>query len=240
MPRLGGAYGGKEPQSQFVAAAASFCAHKIKRPVSVSLLRTEDMEMIGKRHEVFGKYKVAASKDGKIQAMEIEFLSNGGCTYDVSFPVMDLILLSADNAYHVPQFLCKGNVCMTHKATSTAFRSFGVIQAMIIVESAIEAVSEKLGIPAEIVRESNFYSRGMKTPYGQTLQYCNLKGVWDHVYDKADYANRKAKVEIFNQENRMKKRGIKLTPIKYGISFTNRIMNQGVLCACVHVCVIVN
>ena len=138
MPRLGGGYGGKEVQSQFVSTAASFCAHKLNRPVSVSLLRTEDMEMIGKRHEVLGKYKVAASSNGKIQAMQLDFFSNGGCTYDASFPVMDLILLSADNAYYVPQFLCKGNVCMTFKASNTAFRSFGVVQTMIIVESAIE------------------------------------------------------------------------------------------------------
>ncbi len=193
----------------------------------MSLLRTEDMEMIGKRHEVLGKYKVAASKDGKIQAMELEFFSNGGCTYDASFPVMDLILLSADNAYFVPQFICKGNACMTFKASNTAFRSFGVIQAMIIVESAIEAVSDKLGLPAENVRKSNFYNRGMKTPYNQTLQYWNLDGVWDHIYSTSDYDNRKESVGEFNKKNKLKKRGIKIIPLKYGVSFTHNTMNQG-------------
>ena len=227
MPRLGGGYGGKEPQSQYVAAAASFCAHSLNRPVSVSLLRTEDMDMIGKRHEVLGRFKIAASKDGKIYAMEVDFYSNGGCTYDASFPVMDLILLSSDNAYYIPQFLSKGEVCMTFKATSTAFRSFGVVQTMLIVESAMEAISEKLGIPGEVVRQSNFYEKSMKTPYGQSLQYCNLQGVWDHIYETSNYTVRKQEVQKFNKENVLKKRGIKLIPMKYGISFTHKSMNQG-------------
>ncbi len=227
MTRIGGGYGGKEVQSQFVAVAASFCAHSLRRPVSVSLLRTEDMNMTGKRHEVLGKYRVAASKDGKIQAMQLEFFSDGGCTYDASFPVMDLILLSADNAYYIPQFVCKGDVAMTFKATGTAFRSFGVVQTMLIVESAIEAISEKLGLPAEEVRMTNFYNRLNKTPYGQTLQYCNLKGVWDQIYETSNYEQRKMNVATFNKENMLKKRGIKLIPLKYGISFTHTSMNQG-------------
>lgn len=227
MPRLGGGYGGKEPQSQFVAAAASFCAHSLKRPVSVSLLRTEDMEMIGKRHEVLGKYKAAVSKTGKIEALQFEFYSNGGCTYDASFPVMDLILLSSDNAYNIPQFLSTGEVCMTFKATSTAFRSFGVVQTMLIVESAIEAIADKIDVPSDKVRELNFYKRNDKTPFGQCLKYCNLEGVWDQIQETANYANRKAEVEKFNKENKLKKRGIKMIPLKYGISFTRKSMNQG-------------
>ena len=214
-------------QSKYASAAAAFCAHKLNKPVRVALHRTEDMHMIGKRHAVFGKYRVAATKDGKIIAMELNFFADGGCTYDCSFPVMDLILLVSDNAYKIPKFLAQGEVCMTNKATSTAFRSFGVVQGMLIVEAAVEAIAEKLNIHSNQLREINFYKKGDYTPYGQQLLYCNLDGVWETILESSNYHEREKAVKKFNLENKFKKRAIKLIPLKYGISFTRKMSNQG-------------
>ena len=224
---MGGGYGGKEVQSKFVAAAAAFCAQQLKQPVRVANYRVEDMHMIGKRHAFIGHFKLAATKDGKIEAMQIHFYSDGGCTYDVTFPVMDLALLSSDNAYYVPKFLAEGDCAMTNKASSTAFRSFGVIQTMLIVEAGIEALAEKMNITEEQLRERNFYQQNQFTPYGQQLLYCNLQNVWDTIKDSSSYEERKKAVQEFNRNSVCKKRGIKLIPLKYGISFTNKSSNQG-------------
>ena len=185
------------------------------------------MQMMGKRHAYLGKFKVAAKKDGTMKALHIHLYSDGGCTYDATFPVMDLALLSCDNAYNVQQFLAQGDCAMTNKATSTAFRSFGVIQTMLIAEAAIEALAEKLDIPDDVLREKNFYKLNDYTPFGQQLLYCNLSGVWQTIKETSDYEARKKAVREFNGKNRYKKRGIKLIPLKYGISFTFKALNQG-------------
>lgn len=227
ITRIGGGYGGKEVQAKFIAAAAGFCAHQLQQPVRVANFLVEDMQMIGKRHAYLGKFKVAATKDGKIKAMHIHFYSDGGCTYDATFPVMDLALLSSDNAYNVPTFLAQGDCAMTNKATNTGFRSFGVIQTMLIVEAAVEALADKLEIPDDVLREKNFYKLNDSTPFGQQLHYCNLSGVWETIRETSDYEARNKAVKEFNEKNRYKKRGIKLIPLKYGISFTFKSMNQG-------------
>ena len=226
--RIGGGYGGKEVQSKFTAAAAAFCAQQLKQPVRVANYRVEDMQMIGKRHDFIGNYKLAASKtDGKLKAVEIYFLNNGGCTYDATFPVMDLCLLSSDNAYNAENFLVTGQCARTNRASNTAFRSFGVVQTMTIVEAAMEALAEKLNKPGDVIREKNFYKQNDDTPYGQKLMYCNLQGVWDTVKKSSNYEQRKLEVQKFNQSNIFKKQGIKLMPLKYGISFTRKQSNKG-------------
>ena len=227
--RLGGGYGGKEVQSKFAPSVAAFCAQQLQKPVRVANDRVEDMQMIGKRHAYYGEYKAAATKDGIIKAMEIKFFSDAGCTYDATFPVMDLALLSADNAYYTPKYLVRGECAMTNNATNTAFRSFGVVQTMLIVEAAMEDLVDQLGIPDDQFRQQNFYKLDQYTPYGQQLHYCNLEGVWELVKERSHYNARKKAVQEFNATNRYKKRGIKLMPLKYGISFTYKPSNQGTL-----------
>ena len=185
------------------------------------------MHMIGKQHAFIGHFKLAATKDGKIEAMQIHFCSDGGCTYDTTFSVMDHALLSSDNAYYVPKFLAEGDCARTNKASSTSFRSFGVIQSALIVETGIEALAEKLNIPEDQLRERNFYQQNQFTPYGQQLLYCNLQGVWKSIKDSSNYEERKKAVQEFNSNNVYKKRGIKLIPLKYGISFMHKASNQG-------------
>ena len=132
-----------------------------------------------------------------------------------------------DNAYNVPTFLAQGDCAMTNKVSSTGFRTFGVIQTMLIVEAAVEALADKLEIPDDILREKNFYKLNDSTPFGQQLHYCNLSGVWQTIKETSDYEARKKAVKEFNEKNRYKKRGIKLIPLKFGISIIHKHMNQG-------------
>ena len=232
VTRIGGGYGGKEVQSKFVSAAAAFCAQQLQQPVRVVNFRVEDMEMIGKRHTYLGRFKVAATKDGMMKALHIHFYSDGGCTYDATFAIMDYALVSSDNVYLVPQFLAQGDCAMTNKATNTAMRSFGAVQTMLIVEAAVEALAEVLDIPDDQLREKNFYKVNDFTPVGQQLRYCNMKGVWQTIRKTSDYEARKIAVEEFNRGNRYKKRGIKMTPVKFGVSFPYKPVNQGQCVVC--------
>ena len=182
--------------------------------------------MIGKRHPFLGYYKVAATKQGKIEAIELQFYSDAGCTYDCSFQVMDVAVMNADNAYFAPQFLVKGDCAMTMKVSSTAFRSFGLIQTMLVVERAVEAIAEELCIPDDKLREMNFYKVDQYVPCTQQLHYCNISGVWEMIKETSEYERRKQEIEMFNQKNHFKKRGMKLIPLKYGIKFL-KSLNQG-------------
>jgi len=144
---------------------------------------------------------------------------------------MDLVLLSADGAYNVPTFQANGTVCRTNLATNTAFRSFGVIQCSLILEEAIEHLAYQLGIPPEVVRQLNFYQDATIdsfdcTPYGQELRYCRIHQVWKDLRENAHFATRSQAVQAFNEANRWRKRGIAMTPIKYGVSYTYLPMNQ--------------
>eukprot|EP01102_Stenamoeba_stenopodia_P017016 TRINITY_DN6037_c1_g1_i4.p1 TRINITY_DN6037_c1_g1~~TRINITY_DN6037_c1_g1_i4.p1 ORF type:complete len:1420 (+),score=227.64 TRINITY_DN6037_c1_g1_i4:457-4260(+) len=229
IPSVGGGFGGKEPQAVFTACAAAVAARKLQQPVRLILERNVDMEAIGKRHSFIGEYKIAARKDTwKMEAFYIKYFSDGGCSYDATFPIMDLALLTSENAYYIPNSYATSEVLYTNKATSTAMRSFGVIQAALVTESAVEHLAYRLGVESYRVRRENFYKEDDETPYGQKLQYCNLAGVWDSLIEKwSDYHKRVEEVQKYNKENIWKKRGISVLPLKYGISFTAMSMNQG-------------
>ncbi|CAL8466442.1 g5978 [Coccomyxa elongata] len=239
--RLGGGFGGKEPQSTFVACAAAFAARKLGKPVRLVLDRNTDMEMIGKRHPFAGEYKVAVQiSTKKIVAMEVRYTTDGGCTYDTTFPVTDLAVLQSDNAYFIPSFVGSAICARTNKATSTAMRSFGVIQATTITEMALEQTAEALHrialerdpiannapIDYDTIRSNNFYKLFQPTPFGQVLKYCLMDPVWRLLKKNADYEKRHAEVVDFNSKHRWRKRGIALMPLRYGISFTSVFMNQ--------------
>lgn len=229
--RVGGGYGGKEIRPPKIAAAAAVAACKLNRPVRLALDRNTDMIMIGKRHPFKGTYYLSADNDGKIEKLRIDFWSNAGFSYDCSLSIMDLVLLSADGAYNVDTFQANGTVCRTNLATNTAFRSFGVMQCSLILEEAIEHLAYQLGISPEEVRERNFYQDATIdsfdcTPYGQELRYCRIQQVWADLREKAHLDARSKAVQDFNTANRWRKRGIAMTPIKYGVSYTYLPMNQ--------------
>lgn len=228
---LGGAYGGKTTRSPFVAVPAALAAAKLRRPVRVAVPREVDTWMIGNRHPFRGDYSLAIVSEGpqkgKIMGSSTRFYSNGGNTPDCSFDVMDCAQLGADNAYSVPYFFTEGQVCRTNLHSSGAMRSYGGVQAMLIQEDALEAAAHKIGMSPEAVREMNFYKNGEKTPFGQTLEYCYIKEVWERLKRTSNFEARQKAVKEFNAGNRWRKRGISMIPLKYGLGYNLGFLMQG-------------
>jgi xanthine dehydrogenase/oxidase len=230
--RVGGGFGGKETRPPMFAAAAAVAAAKLHRPVRLTLDRNTDMAMLGGRHPYQGQYWVSYDPDGTIRKWRMNFYSNGGNTYDVTFPVSDLAVLSADGNYMVDTFGVYATCCRTNRMTNTAMRSFGAIQSSLIVEDAIEQVAYALNMLPESVRWQNFYADSDKdatqsTPYGQQLTYAIGQAVWKQLAEACDFGDRLKAVWQFNEQNRWRKQGISMIPIKYGVSYTFLTGNQG-------------
>lgn len=224
--RLGGGFGGKETQATPLAAIAALAAFKTARPARVRLNRQQDMTITGKRHAFLGKYKVAFDSKGKLLALILDLYSDGGWSSDLSQPVMERAMLHSDNAYFIPNMKVQGWVCKTNKPSNTAFRGFGGPQGMVIIEDIIDSIARYLNLPVETVRGSNFYQEGQSTHYGQKLTDVRIERVWNEVKLLADFTKRKTEVINFNQQNFYYKRGIAITPVKFGIAFTHKALNQ--------------
>jgi xanthine dehydrogenase/oxidase len=230
--RLGGGFGGKEVRPPYFAVAAAVAAWKTRMPVRVALDRNTDMQMVGKRHPFKGNYILAADKSGRIAKIDFQFFANAGYSYDCTLAVTDLVLLSADGPYNIPTFRASRKACKTNLPTNTAMRSFGVIQTTLVIEDAIEHLAHALGVLPEEVREKNFYRDATvdqfdRTPYGQALIDCRIRQVWSDFKSIVEFEARHAAITQFNAENRTRKRGLAMIPIKYGISFTSISSNQG-------------
>ena len=227
--RMGGGFGGKESQAAPYAALAALGARVTGRPVRVRLRREHDMVLSGKRHPFWGRYEVGFSDEGLLEGVKLELYSDGGFSSDLSLPVMSRALFHADNAYFIPNLHVTGRVCKTHKVSQTAFRGFGGPQGMIFIEEIVARVAQHLGLPAERVRERNFYrgtGESATTHYDQELTDIRLERVWHGVLDKSDFTARKEEIFNFNASHPHRKRGLAVTPVKFGISFTNTPMNQ--------------
>uniref|UniRef100_A0A665VNZ2 FAD-binding PCMH-type domain-containing protein n=1 Tax=Echeneis naucrates TaxID=173247 RepID=A0A665VNZ2_ECHNA len=224
--RIGGAFGGKVMKTAILACITSVAAWKTGRAVRCVLERGEDMLMTGGRHPVLGKYKVGFMNDGRIVAADIHFYANAGNTLDESLMVVEKLLLHMDNAYNIPNLRGRGTVCRTNLPSNTAFRGFGVPQAVLIVENVINDVAAALGRPADQIREINMYKGPSLTHY--KLEFCpdNLLRCWEECKARSDFAARRRAVEQFNQQSRWKKRGMSIVPIKYGIAFGEGFLNQ--------------
>ena len=231
VKRLGGGYGGKCTRTPYVASAAAIVAKKLNLAIRIALPRETDSEMIGKRHPMVGSWNIAVVKDGankgKIKRSYTNFYSNGGNTKDCSFDVLDCSILGSDNAYKVDTFFAKGNICKTNLASNTAMRSYGGVQAGIIMEEAIEAAAHKIGMLPETLREKNLYEMGDTTPFGQVLDYCLMPEVWKRLKRTSDFDRRVKEIEKFNKENQWKKRGISMIPLKYGLGYNLGLLMQG-------------
>ncbi len=230
--RVGGGFGGKETRPPLFVAAVAVAAAKHHRPVRLVFDRNTDMTMMGGRHPYQGQYWVSYDPDGTIQKWKLQFYSDGGNTYDVTFPVSDYAVLSADGPYMVDTFGVYATCCRTNRLTNTAMRSFGAIQCSLIVEEAIEAVAHALNVLPEQVRWQNFYADSAQTatqstPYGQQLTYAIGQAIWQQLAKSCDFAARHAAVLQFNEQNRWRKQGISMIPIKYGVSYTFLTGNQG-------------
>jgi xanthine dehydrogenase large subunit len=225
--RMGGAFGGKEVQANAYAAIAALGAWKTRRPVSVRLTRQLDMALTGKRHPYLARYSAGFAADGRIEAVRLSFFSDGGWSLDLSEPIMWRALFHCDNAYRLPAVEATGRVCRTHKTSQTAFRGFGGPQGMVVIEEVLAQAAARLSLPVEVVRERNFYRPGDTTHYGQRVEEAERIGIiWTQLKDTSRFDARRAEVARFNDEHVHQKRGLAITPVKFGISFTAALFNQ--------------
>jgi xanthine dehydrogenase large subunit len=226
--RMGGAFGGKEVQANPWAAVAALGARKTGRPVRVRLTRALDMALSGKRHPFLVRYRAGFDDDGRLQSVVATLYSDAGWSLDLSEPVMGRALFHLDNAYYLPAVRAAGYVCKTNKTSQTAFRGFGGPQGMLVVEEILDGVARRLSLAPETVRERNLYREGQTTHYGQIVKDAGrISKLWRRLLETSDFAARRLRIERFNRAHPHRKRGLAITPVKFGISFTATLFNQG-------------
>ena len=226
--RMGGGFGGKESQAAHPAILAALVAHKTCRPSRLVYPRDVDMRVTGKRHPYLSRYRAGFDADGRIEALVLELFSDGGCSADLSLAVMERSMLHADNAYFIPNIAVSGTVCRTNLPSNTAMRGFGGPQGIAAIENVIEEIAAFLGKDPLLVRRLNCYGGPGRdtTPYGQVVANNTLPALFDQLAMTADYVRRRTEILRFNATSRTQVRGITLLPVKFGISFTRRALNQ--------------
>ena len=230
--RMGGGFGGKESQASLIACVAALLARKTGRAVKFRLDRDDDMIMTGKRHGLHIKYDVGFDAQGRIQAMDMLQLVDCGMSPDLSNAIADRAMFHADNCYYLPNAVVTSYRCFTHKVSNTAFRGFGGPQGMLAIEYVIDDIARHLGLAPDAVRRVNFYdAMGARkgravTHYGMDVEDCIIADIFDRLEETSDYQKRLADIDAFNAENPVLKRGIAMTPVKFGISFTLTMLNQ--------------
>lgn len=225
--RMGGAFGGKEVQANAWAAIAALCAQRLGRPARVRLTRQQDMCMTGKRHPFVGKFEVGFDDTGKLLALRTQLYSDGGHCLDLSEPVLQRALFHSDSCYCIEHMQVSGRVCKTNTVSNTAFRGFGGPQGMLIMEEALDRVARSLGLPIDEVRARNFYRQGARSHFGQIIQGAErLPRLWSQLQQSSDYRARLGQISTFNSREPNKKRGLAITAVKFGISFTTAAFNQ--------------
>ena len=225
--RMGGGFGGKEMQPHGLAAVAALGAMLTGRPVRLRLNRTQDLTMTGKRHPFHATWTAGFDDDGRIVALATTLTADGGWSLDLSEPVMGRALCHVDNAYWIPHFVAQGRIAKTNKTSQTAFRGFGGPQGMFVIEDILGRVAPLLGLDAATLRERNLYEPGQTTPYGQPVRHAErLRAIWEDVRGSSDFDARRARIAAFNAEHEDVKRGLAITPVKFGISFTLTAYNQ--------------
>lgn len=226
--RMGGAFGGKETQANHIAAWTALLALATNRPVKIHLFRDDDQIMTGKRHGFLSHYKACFDGTGKLLALDVELNSDGGAALDLSGAIMERALFHIDNAYYIPNIRVTGKVWKTNYPPNTAFRGFGGPQGMAVVETVIDRIARKLNKDASEIRKLNFYQNHKNhiTHYGQIIKDCRLETIYDKLIEISDYPKLRAEVNAFNNSNEFFKKGLALTPVKFGISFTTSFLNQ--------------
>jgi xanthine dehydrogenase large subunit len=226
--RMGGAFGGKESQASLIACVAALLAQRTKRPVKLRLDRDDDMMLTGKRHEFRIDYDVGFEPDGRIRG--ISFMQAARCGYspDLSGAICDRAMFHADNCYYLEHAHIVSHRCRTNTVSNTAFRGFGGPQGMMGIECVVDDIARHLGLDPLTVRQRNFYGTGERnvTPYQMTVEDNIIPELVGELAKTARYAERRAEIAAFNSENPWMKRGLALTPVKFGISFTLTHMNQ--------------
>ncbi len=225
--RMGGGFGGKEFQPHGLAAVAALGAVITGRPVSLRLNRTQDITMTGKRHPFYATWEAGFDDDSRLIALRATLTSNGGWSLDLSEPVLTRALCHIDNSYWIPNVHVTGRVAKTNRQSNTAFRGFGGPQGMAVIEDILGRCAPLLGVPPDVLRHRNLYAPGQQTPYGQPVRHAErLEAVWSSVLARSDFAARQRAIEEFNASSEHLKRGLAVTPVKFGISFNLTAFNQ--------------
>jgi len=226
--RMGGGFGGKETQAAQPAMMAALLAASTRRPVRFVYNKDDDMRFTGKRHPFKTIYRAGFDDDGMITALDLELYSNGGCSADLSFAVLERGMLHSDNAYFLPNVRIVGRVCKTNLPSNTAFRGFGGPQGVAGIENVIEEIGTVLKRDALDVRQANCYRIDERnvTPYGQIVWNNTLPGLFAALRHECDYDARRHEIRRFNEQSPTQLRGLALSAVKFGISFTRRTMNQ--------------
>ena len=226
--RMGGAFGGKESQAALIAVLAALAADKTGRSCKLRLDRDDDMVMTGKRHDFVIEYDAGFDDTGRIHGVNFMFASRCGMSADLSGPVNDRAMFHCDNAYFLDNVRIVSHRCKTNTVSNTAFRGFGGPQGMFAIEYLVDDIARVLGRDPLEVRRRNFYGKTERnvTHYRQTVEDFCADTLFDMLVADSDYLARRAETRRFNQENRVLKRGIAITPVKFGISFTSTLLNQ--------------
>jgi xanthine dehydrogenase large subunit len=226
--RMGGAFGGKESQATIIAGIAAVLAWKARRPVKLRLPRDDDMRATGKRHPFLIRYEVGFDRDGHILALDLTLAADGGSVADHTPAVLTRALCHADNCYFLPNVCFRGLACKTNTVSNTAFRGYGGPQGMLAIETVIEVVARRLGLPVDTVRRRNFYGLGRNdvTPYGMTVEDNIIERVVDELERTVELAAWRRDIANFNRYSPAVKKGLATMPIKFGISFNRPALNQ--------------
>ena len=224
--RMGGGFGGKESQSALFACVAAVAARQLKAPVKLRLDRDDDFLITGRRHCFWYEYEVGYDDAGRVLGAEVTMVSRAGHSADLSGPVMTRALCHFDNAYWLPDVMMHGYSGKTNTQSNTAFRGFGGPQGAIAIENILDSIARTLGRDALEIRKLNFYGQGQKTPYGQDVSDNIIHELVAQLETSSDYQARRSALAAFNQASPVLKRGLALTPVKFGISFNVKHFNQ--------------
>ena len=226
--RMGGAFGGKETQAGHLAVWAALAAHKLKRPVKLRLDRDDDFLITGKRHPFAYEYSVGFDDSGRITGLKLLMAANCGFSADLSGPVADRAVFHVDNAYFLQDVEISSYRLKTNTQSNTAFRGFGGPQGVIVIEAILSDIARTLGLDPLGVRMRNLYGTDDRnvTHYQMKVEDNILEPLLSKLAQSSQYQQRRQRISIWNQSSPVIKRGIAITPVKFGISFTATLFNQ--------------
>ncbi|MGA3683089.1 xanthine dehydrogenase molybdopterin binding subunit [Pseudomonas graminis] len=228
MRRMGGGFGGKETQAASPACLCAVVARLTGQPTKMRLPRMEDMIMTGKRHPFYVEYDVGFDNDGRLHGIQLELAGNCGYSPDLSASIVDRAMFHADNSYYLGDATINGHRCKTNTASNTAYRGFGGPQGMVAIEEVMDAIARHLGKDPLAVRKANYYGNTERnvTHYYQTVEHNMLEEMTAELEESSDYAKRRKAITAYNANSPILKKGLALTPVKFGISFTASFLNQ--------------
>ena len=228
MRRMGGGFGGKETQAASPACLCAVIARITGQPTKMRLPRVEDMTMTGKRHPFYVEYDVGFDDSGRLHGINFDLAGNCGYSPDLSGSIVDRAMFHSDNAYYLGDATVHGHRCKTNTASNTAYRGFGGPQGMVAIEEVMDRIARHLALDPLDVRKANYYGKTERnvTHYYQTVEHNMLEEMTAELEASADYAERRESIRRFNANSPVLKKGLSLTPVKFGISFTATFLNQ--------------